>query len=67
MSNQSPRFRSPDERRRTYREQYLDRYFAPEDGQGMSPLVIAILILAVFTCLFICAILMMIPFRLLSQ
>lgn len=63
MSNQPSRFRTLAERRRYYREQFLDRYFPPEAEGKPSPLLTIILILAAFTCLFICGVLILIPLQ----
>lgn len=66
MSNRWSRRGEQTESRREVRASLRERYLPPErrDG-GLSPIVTIILILAAFTCLFICVILMMTSFRLL--
>jgi hypothetical protein len=63
MSNRWPRIHDPDEGQRGIRSALRDRYFPPERGGKASPIVTIILILAAFTCLFICAILMLVPLQ----
>jgi hypothetical protein len=64
MSNRWPRIHDPDEGRRGYRQPPRGRYFFSLDqGRSSSPIVTMVLILAAFTCLVICVLLLLIPFR----
>ena len=65
MSNRWPRQYDPEDR--TGRRHHIplrERYLPPE-REPMSPIVIIILALAVFICLVICTLVMLIPLRLL--
>jgi hypothetical protein len=65
MSNRWSRRGEQTEQRRAVRASLGERYLPPEpQSGGTSPIVIIILILAAFTCLFICVILMMTTFKL---
>lgn len=53
----------PEERRWLLRQRYLERYFAPEDDASGSPILTIVLILAAFTCLVVCALVILIPIQ----
>jgi len=65
MSNRWPRIHDPNEGQRGYLS-LRDRYRLPGQGEdGPSPILVMIYILAAFVCLFVCAVLVLIPIRLL--
>ena len=62
MSNRWPQIYDPEDSREYRRVPLRERYLPPP-REGMSPIVIIVLILAALTCLFICGIVMLIPLR----
>jgi hypothetical protein len=60
MSNRLPGYQTPVERGRAI-------YRAARRGEPLSPLLIIVLLVAAFTCLFLCAIGVLIPLQLLFR
>jgi hypothetical protein len=65
MSNRPPHVRNPAGRRSTPWQPPHEPYTASGQNERWSPILTIILILAAFTCLFLCAIVLIIPLRLL--
>lgn len=65
MSNRWPQIHDPDEGQRGFLPSLRGRYGLPRQDGGTSPILVIIYILAAFVCLFVCAILLLIPIRLL--